>query len=199
MILIHDSRCPAKALIVRNAVIVFGALVRKGGEPSPSLRRRAVHGASMVLTGEAPVLIATGGISKYPPSEASVIRRLAIEEGVPETKIILDETSFSTLDSALTCANIMNRHGWTSAWVVSDSYHLPRCVFLLRQLGVLAQGSAPDHSGSGTTRLNWYYLCLRELLAFPWSLLRIWFFHKRSAGSAWRTDNCYKYSLVLYG
>lgn len=167
-------------MIVKDAVIVFGAKVREGGEPSPSLRRRALHGASMVLTGRAPVLIATGGIGEHPPSEASVIRRIAIDEGVHESLTILDESSHSTLDSAIACANIMKSHGWTSAWAVSDSYHTLRCVFLLRQLGIQATGSAPDHAGTGTTRFKWYYLHLRELLAIPWNLLRICLFRMHS-------------------
>ena len=176
MKLTPDPHSSAEASMAKDAAIVFGALVWEGGQPSPSLRRRAIHGASMVLTGKAPVLIATGGVGKYPPSEASLIRRLAIELGVPEAQIIMDEASLSTLDSAIACAKIMNSHHWTRAWVISDSYHLPRCVFLLRQLGVLATGSAADHAGSGTTRRKWCYLRFRELLAFPWSALRIWLF-----------------------
>jgi len=174
MKLTQDSHSVAKESIVRDAVIFFGAMVWKGGKPSPSLRRRAVHGASMVRSGKAPVLIVTGGIGKHPPSEASLIRTLAIEQGVPETRIFVDESSFSTLDIAIACANIMNRNGWSKAWVVSDSYHLPRCVLLLRQFGIVAKGSAPDQSASGNAGLKWYYLCFREILAFPWSVLRIY-------------------------
>ncbi len=179
MKLAQDSESGKKEWILGDAVIVFGAMVWKGGKPSPSLRRRAAHGASMVRSGKAPVLIATGGIRKYPPSEASLIRELAIEQGVPDAQVIVDENSFSTVDSARICAGIMKRHGWTKAWVVSDSYHLPRCLFLLQQLGIPAKGSAPDYSPSGTARLNWYYLLVREILAFPRSIIRIYFLRLR--------------------
>ncbi len=157
-----------------DVVIVLGAAVWPGGEPSPSLRRRALHGAHLVLKGEVPILIASGGIGKHPPSEASVIRDIVISKGISLDRIILDERSTSTLESAINCSEILKRNGWSSAVVVSDRFHLFRSVFLFRRLGINAVPSAPDRCGLGTSRPRWYYLHIRELLAIPWSLVRVY-------------------------
>ena len=154
--------------------MILGAAVWPGGEASPSLKRRAIHAAHLVLRGEASTLIASGGIGKYPPSEASVIRDIVIDEGISLDRIILDERSTSTLESAINCSEILTRSGWSSAIVVSDRFHLFRAVLLFRRLGINAIPSAPDRRGLGTSRPRWYYLHFRELLAIPWSLVRIY-------------------------
>ncbi len=151
----------------KDVVIVFGAAVRERGEPSPALRRRALQGARLVLSGQAPVLIASGGVGRYPPSEAALIARLALAQGVPADRIILEEAAMSTLENARRSAAIMRSRGWSSAWAVSDRYHLRRCVYLLRQFGIAATGSAPDDAPVAIGRR------LRELLALPWNALRV--------------------------
>lgn len=156
-----------------DAAVVLGAAVWEGGIPSPSLLRRARHGANLVLSGQARVLIASGGIGLFPPSEASAIRRIALAQGVPEQKITLEERSRNTVENALFCAELMRANNWLSAWIVSDRYHLLRSIALFRYLGIQAKGSSPDLRGSGTPRVRWYFLHARELLALPSSLIRI--------------------------
>ena len=156
-----------------DAVVVLGAAVWAGGEASPSLRRRAVHGARLLRADEALSLMASGGVGRYPPSEASVIRDIALDEGVLPEKIILDERSTSTLESAINCVQIFRKKGWSRAIIVTDHYHSFRARFLFRRLGVSASSSAPDRQGAGTSRLRWYYLHVREFMAIPWSWVRI--------------------------
>lgn len=156
-----------------DVVIVLGAAVWEGGVASPSLRRRSIHGARLILAGHADTLIASGGVGQHPPSEASVIRSLALAEGVAPQSIILDEKSTSTLTSAINCASIVRSKNWSSALVVSDQYHMFRAVFLLRRLGVAASPSAADSSGAGTPRVRWYWLHMRECLAIPWSWIKV--------------------------
>lgn len=168
-----------------DAAVVLGAAVWEGGVPSPSLLRRALHGASLVLSGQARTLIASGSIGLFPPSEASVIRRIALEQGVQEENILIEERSRNTVENALFSAELMSANKWLSAWIVSDRYHLLRAVTLFRYLGIQAKGSPPDLRGSGTPRARWYYLHARELLALPSSLIRI-----RLLRSSLRKNEC---------
>lgn len=156
-----------------DVAVVLGAAVWEGGKPSPSLLRRTVHGARLVLGGKAKVLIVSGGVGRFPPSEAAVMQRIALEQGISEQSILMDERSANTLESAIRCSEIIKNQGWQSAWIVSDRYHLIRSVVLFRKMGILAKGSAPDRHGTGTSRAHWYYLHARELLALPWSLLKV--------------------------
>jgi uncharacterized SAM-binding protein YcdF (DUF218 family) len=156
-----------------DAVVVLGAAVWEGGMPSPSLSRRARHGARLMLSGQARILIASGSIGPFPPSEASVIKKIAIEQGVSEHDILVEERSRNTVENALFCAELMRANNWLSAWIVSDRYHLLRAVALFRYLGIQAAGSPADLHGRGTPRVMWYYLHARELLALPSSLIRM--------------------------
>lgn len=157
-----------------DAAVVLGAAVWEGGIASPALRRRAVEGARLVLEGHAGVLIASGGVGRFPPSEAALIRDIAIERGVAAETIVLDERSSSTLESAIHCTRILDENGWSSAAIVSDGYHLPRAVLLFKSLGVNAWGAAADRAAAGSSRLRRVYLHLRELMALPWALLRLY-------------------------
>ena len=157
----------------RDAILVLGARVWPGGAPSPTLRRRLLHGVALHRRGQAPRLLLTGGIGPHPPSEASVMRRLALEEGVDDDAILLDEDSTSTLASAIRCAAILRERDLGPVWIVTDRYHLPRSLYLLRRLGVDALGSAPDHRPAGRARIGWWKQVLREVAAFPWSAIRV--------------------------
>ena len=102
------------------------------------------------------------------------MQRLALDQGVSADRILLEPTAASTLDSAIACTQIMATHQWSRVLVVSDQYHLLRAVLLFRQLGVEATGSAPDLQGWDIPRTTWYCQQGREVLALPWSLLRLW-------------------------
>jgi len=151
----------------RDAAIVLGAAVWPGGQPSAALLRRARCGTALLRDGRARFLVACGGVVSHPPTEASWIRRIALEAGVPDARILVDELSRDTFENALASADLLRRHGLRTAFVVSDRYHLPRALYLLRRLGVDAVGcSAEDAAPPLGARI-------RELVAWPWSMLRV--------------------------
>jgi len=155
-------------------IVVLGAAVRAGGRPSPTLRRRVIHAVHLFQQGFSDFLIFTGGIGRHPPSEAEVMRRLAAEHGIPDDRLILEETAGSTLDSAFACSRIIREKGWSTAFVVSDRYHLFRSVSLFRRLGIQAYGSAPAEGKPHARFWRLRYTVLREWIAFPWSLIRLY-------------------------
>jgi len=170
-----------------DVIIVLGAAVWAGGKPSPSLRRRILHGIKLYRQGISDILILTGGVGKYPPSEAEAMGRLAREHGIAEDRIILEETAASTLDSAVACSGIIRENGWSTALVVTDQYHLFRSVFLFRKFGVQALGSGPQSDRSNMGRWRWWYMHVREFFALLWSLLGMYVI-PRLSGSAFRVQ-----------
>ena len=66
--------------------------------------------------------------------------------GVFKEQVIMEETAKSTLESAISCSDIIKKNGWSTALIVSDKYHLFRTVLLFRVLGIYAIGSAPKGS-----------------------------------------------------
>ncbi len=159
-----------------QVVVVFGAAVWKYGRPSPALKRRVLHAVSLIQSGRATHLLVTGGVGKHPPSEAQVMKRLALERGVPAHHIITEETGASTFHSAMECIKIMRRRNWSTAIVVTDVYHIPRTVFLFRRLGITAVGHPPSGGRQANPALRWLVYYLRECVAFPWYCLLV--FHK---------------------
>ena len=56
-----------------------------------ALRRRVAHGARLFHEGKAGHLIVTGGAIGTRPTEAEAMRALALEHGVPEDRIIIED------------------------------------------------------------------------------------------------------------
>ena len=98
------------------------------------------------------------------------MRALALEHGVPEARIIIEDKATRTLENALYTARIMADRGWDRALVVSDPFHLPRALFLFRRLGIAASGAAVRER-LGEPRWRWYGAYVREAGAFALSAL----------------------------
>ncbi len=153
-----------------DAIVVLGAALGPGGEAGPALKRRVAHGARLFHAGKAGHLIVTGGGLGTRPTEASAMRALAVRQGVPEERIIVEDKATRTLENALYTARIMEDRDWARALVVSDPFHLPRALFLFRRLGITASGAAVRER-LGEPRWRWYGAYVREAGAFALSAL----------------------------
>lgn len=154
-----------------DALVVLGAAVWANETPSPSLQRRALHAVALYEAGAAPKIIGSGGVGRFPPSEAEVIRRVCVSAGVPEGDVILEDTSHSTLENVLFSARILRRMNAGRVVVVSDKYHLFRAILCFRFLGFEVKGSGPNRGKTGTPLKKWLYYYLREIVAVPYYLI----------------------------
>jgi len=126
-----DYRRPA------GCAIVLGAGVYPDGRPSLTLSDRVGEGVRLYREGLVPHFLMTGGIDPVNGwSEPRVMRRVAIEAGVPESAIWIDEEGVSTRASARSCAARLEREGIESALLVSHGYHLLRAKTAFRREGV---------------------------------------------------------------
>lgn len=155
-------------------IIVLGAAIWPDGQPSPVLQRRMAHAVDLFDAKVGRYLLLTGGLGRYPPAEAYVMRQLALAAGVPPSQIVMEDQACSTFDSALRCGRIWQQQGWKAALLVTDAYHLPRALFTFRAFGLQVAGSAPAGSPLILHRWKrWYQVYLREALAFIWYSWRI--------------------------
>jgi uncharacterized SAM-binding protein YcdF (DUF218 family) len=151
-----------------DAIIVLGSAVYPGGRASPSLYARTQHAIALYQQGYATHLILSGGMGGNPPSEAEVMRRLAVSAGVPADALVLEDTSHSTEENLANSKKLMDARGWRSAIVVSDPFHLLRAEIIARDLGIEAYGSGARNSPTYTaTHLRAWYTA-REALALVW-------------------------------
>lgn len=156
-----------------EVIVVLGAAVWPDRRPSPALRRRVAHAVHLLHSGHGKVLLMTGGLGQHPPTEGEVMRQVAIEAGVPAAQILVEQQATSTLESAIYCTRIIRQHGWSTALIVTDRYHLPRALLAFQSFGLQVSGSAAG--GRYVSRRWWkaWYAWGREVVAYGWYLLLI--------------------------
>lgn len=156
-----------------DVIVVLGAAVWEGYRPSPALKRRLLHGVRLMKEGKADYLLVTGGLGKHPPTEANMMKQLAISEGIPAEKIITEEKGTTTFTNVVECVRIMRNNNWLAPIVVSDDYHLFRTKFVFRCFGIQAVGSGTTVRKGAISTWERIFYYLREWLALPWYLLLI--------------------------
>ena len=142
-----------------DAIVVLGSGVLPGERPSPSLARRIRRGIDLWHAGLAPVLVPTGGVGRFPPSEAEVMARVARSSGVPDTALVLETAATSTFESAEKVGSLARVHGWQRVIVVSEPYHLRRASLLFRAEGLAVQTACAPWGDRTWTNV---YQTLRE-------------------------------------
>jgi len=134
-----------------DAIVVFGAGVTPDGTPSLALHDRVRHGVRLYHAGAAPRLVLSGG-----PEEPAVMKRLAMEHGVPESAIETDPEGVNTFS---TLKNLHHRR----VVAVSHYYHLARIKLTAGRLGI-ACVTSPCAMTRRLAREPWYVA--REVAAF---------------------------------
>lgn len=155
-----------------DVIIVLGAGLRRDGRPGPALTRRSLQAADLWRKGSAPAVICAGGQAEsFPRSEADACREILRRQGLPQSAILLEDTSRSTEENALFSSRLMAERGWTSAVLVSDSYHMLRAGWLFSQQGVEVYAS-PVPAQRIHHPHSYPHSLLREFLAFHWQVLK---------------------------
>jgi vancomycin permeability regulator SanA len=153
-------------------IIIFGAAVRPDGSPSRTLRDRVAAALACGSRLRDARYMPTGAVGRYGASEASVMAALLREAGAPADRIVREETGVDTLSSARACARLLRERAFAGpVFVATSTYHLPRCIALLRLCGVRARPCTarpvPPASHAGK---RWYWR-VREAFALPYDVL----------------------------
>ena len=147
-----------------DVAIVLGARVFEDGSPSDALLDRVLAGCDLYHDGLCDTLLFSGGPGDGAMSEPQAMLRIAIEQGVPESAILLDEQGTNTAASARNCALLKQTHGWESVIGVTHFYHTPRLKLALRREGVQAETHAAVRRGLVLKKLPMFMI--RESLAW---------------------------------
>jgi vancomycin permeability regulator SanA len=149
--------------------IVLGSKVMPGGAPSDRLKARLDRAGELYREGAFGHVLVSGGTGVEGFSEARVMADyLARRYAVPRAVIILDEQGNDTGATARNSAAIMARHGFRSALVITQYFHVTRSRLALQRQGVENVGSAHAYY------FEWrdLYSIARELVALPVYWLR---------------------------
>ncbi len=105
------------------------------------LRRRLDRGVRLFQQGAAPLLVLSGG-GAGPVPEAEIMRRMALDRGVPEAALLVETGSHDTLGNARETARLLRLRGGRSVLLVSDRAHLPAVSARRVAGGGLGRGAA---------------------------------------------------------
>lgn len=140
-----------------DAIIVLGARVLEGGTATGSLRRRTERAVELWQAGVAPRIVFTGGFRGDRPSEASIAASIARGRGVPDSAVLMEELSTSTLENARGARELV---GPVRVLVVTDTYHVLRAELVFRR-----QFPEADVIGVSNGALPQMREAIREVLA----------------------------------
>lgn len=140
-----------------DCILILGAKIW-GDKPSPMLNDRIQVGINLYLDGVAPKIIMSGDHGRKDYDEVNVMKKFAIDKGVPSEDIFMDHAGFSTYDSIYRAKAIFQSK---KIIIVTQEYHLSRALYIANKLGLEAIGVPSDprkYSGQA-------YREIREILA----------------------------------
>jgi vancomycin permeability regulator SanA len=117
----------------KRAAIVFGAGLHRDGTPSNSLYDRVLTSVELYRAGRVQKLLMSGDRQGDNYDEPAMMKKIALELGVAESDIVLDNDGKRTFD---TCYRAKEIFDIKKAILVTQDYHQPRALYLCNSLGV---------------------------------------------------------------
>lgn len=106
---------------------------------------RIIEGVRVYKLLENPLLIVSGGNTgrRDPPRpEAEALRRAALQLGVPQSRIVVDDRSRTTREQAVTLKRMLGERGIARFVLVTSATHLPRALAAFQAVGLAPVPSA---------------------------------------------------------
>jgi len=129
-----------------DAIVVLGA-AQYDGRPSPQLAARLDQVIELWPQDLAPLVVVTGGNQpgdRFTEAEASA--SYLIDQGVPESAILLEDAGSTTYESLDRVAEILDARGLDSVLIVTDPYHALRSRLIAQEVGMVAFVSPTETS-----------------------------------------------------
>jgi len=124
-----------------EAVLIPGAAIFPDGTLSSIFIDRVDMAIRVYEAGKVSKILVSGDNSTVSHNEVNPVRTYLLKKGVPDKDIFLDHAGFDTYSSMYRARDIF---GVTSVLVSTQSFHLPRSVFIARTLGINAYGVNAD-------------------------------------------------------
>lgn len=143
-----------------DVAIVPGAGINANKTPTLPLSDRIDGAIQLYNAGKVKKLLMTGDNTSLDYNEPGAMRDYAIAHGVPADDIVLDYAGRRTYDS---CYRAKAIFGVDSAIIVTQSYHLPRALYLCNAMDIDIRGYEIEQSQY--VRLRYLFWQFREVFA----------------------------------
>ncbi len=154
-----------------RVAIVFGARVFADGRLTNSLYDRVLTGVELYRSGRVKKLLMSGDRQGDNYDEPAAMKKMALELGVAESDIVLDNDGKRTFDSCYRAKEIFEVQ---KAILVTQDYHQPRALYLCNSLGIDSIGITANRRTYD--REDYYHLREFFSVASAWSEINIWSF-----------------------
>lgn len=124
-----------------DCLLVLGAGIIDNTRPTLMLKDRLDKSIELYKKGFASKIIMSGDHNRKNHDEVGIMKKYAIEKGVPSEDIFMDHAGFCTYDSIYRAKEIF---GVKNMIIVTQKYHLYRALYISNKLGVNSYGSMSD-------------------------------------------------------
>ncbi len=119
-----------------DAVVVFGCGVFPDGTPSEALIDRVKTACGLYSSGMVDWVMVSGGPGEGSVHETDAMKRIALDAGVPESRIVVDRDGLDTAATVRRVVPQLRGRACERVLAVSHYYHLPRVKLAFRRAGV---------------------------------------------------------------
>jgi SanA protein len=133
-----------------QAAIVPGAFVEPNGRMSLMLADRVRQADALWKAGKVNRILVSGDHHTWAYDEPDTMRKALVRDGVPGHAIFEDHAGFDTWATMERAHSIFGVH---SAVIVTQSFHMPRALYLAHEAGIDATGLTADLHPYGTQGL----------------------------------------------
>lgn len=163
-----------KPRLDKDYIIILGCSIKKDGTPTPLLKGRidkaiAFRNEQIEQTGKQPVFITSGGKGDDEViSESEAMKQYLIQKGIPESHILEENQSTSTLENMKFSKAKIDAHNPDAKILFSTTnYHVFRSGMIARRINMRAAGI-----GAKTKWYFWPNALVREFLGLLTSYRR---------------------------
>ena len=122
------------------------------------LEDRLLEGIKLYQNNVSDKIIMSGDHGRKAYDEVNIMKKFAIEKGIPSEDIFMDHAGFSTYESIYRAKEILQAK---KIVIVTQKYHLYRALYIANKLGLEAYGVGADpRQYTGATNRE-----IREILA----------------------------------
>ena len=148
-----------------KVAIIFGAGIN-GDQPSRYLKDRLDAGISLYKNHKVDKILLSGDNGRDEYDELTVMKIYCQKNGIDTTKIYIDYAGFDSYSTMYRAKYIFNVD---TAILVSQKYHLNRCIYLGDKLGVKSFGYSADRG----VYPGYKYYAFREKLSVTKAVLDV--------------------------
>lgn len=124
-----------------DCILILGAGLKADGTPNHMLEDRLKVGIEAARTLGVECILMSGDDSGEYYNEPAAMKKYAIDQGIPESQILLDGQGFSTYESITRALDV---YGFDKVIVITQEYHLYRALHIADRCDIEAVGVPAD-------------------------------------------------------